>query len=528
MAKTPQQKQQEQILLLLLVAGVAGYYFLVYLPEEEKKKQQATQQPTPTKTPEELKAEEEEDAKIKGRIWDLPIHSWADREVKKIASTLIKKYQEDASIFPDGDRNSKFSFSRSANYDIHFPPALQEYYDRGKDAEQENCYMLKPKEELILSEEIKNWIAKVEKDPIRGQGDKNKKDNSAIFYGAPGTGKTRTIQNVCYEANKYPLVEIKGSSLTPTKEDQESKLLPLKKFVYTISELEWVLTEVYGFEREKNGEVRYILFVDEADQISNNALTHDPTKLRFLKECLEGVDQSSRSNNLWVFATNHLEDVEPAVYREGRLSNPLDFSWTWGEFKKYAEEFSIYHELPERWQKTSFLNSEDNKLVKRFNTKLFQKEFLGDDKDKPTRKKFWPLFIENNPDARYFPDEEENEDENQKNKDSNNNNNKEEVEEEEPIKIEIGEFLEFFWSLHDSRDLMYYDGTYKSPKQEEVKDKLTILDGTFTNGINALITSLDKMREEMEETRKVGDKEIKDELLDMRKNIADLKKKAGI
>jgi hypothetical protein len=86
--------------------------------------------------------------------------------------------------------------------------------------------------------------------------------------------------------------------LTPTKEDQEAGVLPLKKFCYTISELEWSLVKEFGFEREENGEVRYILFVDEADQISNNALTHDPTKLRFLKDCLEGVNKSARSQNL--------------------------------------------------------------------------------------------------------------------------------------------------------------------------------------------------------------------------------------
>ncbi|CAJ0747802.1 1575_t:CDS:10 [Entrophospora sp. SA101] len=200
----------------------------VYLPEEENKKKMEKEEinKEPEKTPEE-------------------------------------KYQEDASIFPDGDKNKNFYFSRSAVYKIHFPPALQENYEKAKEAE------------------------------IDCTPDSDKKDNSALFYGAPGTGKTATIKNVCVKANKYPVVEIKGSALTPNKEDQESGLLPLKKFQYTIT-----------------------------DQISNNALTHDPTKLRFLKDCLEGVDKDSRR----------------------RLSNPLDFSWTWGEFKKYAQEAELFIE----------------------------------------------------------------------------------------------------------------------------------------------------------------------------------------
>ncbi|CAG8794671.1 17594_t:CDS:2, partial [Racocetra persica] len=126
---------------------------------------------------------------------------------------MMKKYQEDASIFPDGDRNRNFQFSRAASYEIFFPPALREYYNKGKE-NNEDCVVA---------------------NPTRGKTDDDKKDNSAIFYGAPGTGKTATVKNVCVKANKYPLVGIKGSALTPTKEDQESKLLPLKKFVYTIN-----------------------------------------------------------------------------------------------------------------------------------------------------------------------------------------------------------------------------------------------------------------------------------------------------
>lgn len=507
--KNSSNKRNNQLLSLFLLLGGA-YYFFIYLPDQ-KKKTQSSQTQTPQKTPEELKREQEEDAKAKGRIWDLPIHSWADREVKKLASTLIKKYQEDAAIFPNGDRNSKFSFSRAASYKIYFPPALRAYYEKGKDAEDSSCDMIENTEELILSDKILQWEAKVIANPTRGESDNNKKDNSAIFYGAPGTGKTATVKNICVKSNKYPLVEIKGSALTPTKEDQDSKLLPLKKFVYTISELEWTLVETYGFEREANGEVRYILFVDEADQISNNALTHDPTKLRFLKECLEGVNKKDRSNNLWVFATNHLEDVEPAVYREGRLSNPLDFSWTWGEFKKYADRFGISNQLPQHWLENDTLNAEDNKLMKRFNTKLFQKEFLGDDADSPSRPNFWNLFITNYPNAQI--ETEENEVDEQGNETGNK------VKED----IEFGEFLEFFWGLVDSGDIMYYQGGFDSPRNPKIEETLLVLDNTLTNGINSLIISLDKMREEMEKVRSEGTQDIKNDISDIRGILAELR-----
>jgi hypothetical protein len=64
----------------------------------------------------------------------------------------------------------------------------------------------------------------------------------------------------------------------------------------------------------------------------------------------------------------------------------------------------------------------------KFNKKTFQKEFLGDDPDHPSRPKFWKLFIKNNPNAKYNPMQDD-----------------EEAEEEIELKdIEIGEFLEFF------------------------------------------------------------------------------------
>jgi hypothetical protein len=46
------------------------------------------------------------------------------------------------------------------------------------------------------------------------------------------------MRNLCVKANKYPLVVVTGSDLTPTEADQKAEILPLHKFAYTISELE--------------------------------------------------------------------------------------------------------------------------------------------------------------------------------------------------------------------------------------------------------------------------------------------------
>ncbi|KAF9916644.1 hypothetical protein BGZ65_000202, partial [Modicella reniformis] len=59
---------------------------------------------------------------------------------------------------------------------------------------------------------------------------------------------------------------------------------PLNKFIFTLCDIENILEDDYGFEREVNGEIRYILFVDECDNVcSNTALPTEYTKLIFLK-----------------------------------------------------------------------------------------------------------------------------------------------------------------------------------------------------------------------------------------------------
>jgi hypothetical protein len=67
------------------------------------------------------------------------------------------------------------------------------------------------------------------------RGEIGKGEANALFYGMTRTGKSATVKNLCFEANKYPLVKIDGSSLTPRI---KSKLKVDEKFYYTISELE--------------------------------------------------------------------------------------------------------------------------------------------------------------------------------------------------------------------------------------------------------------------------------------------------
>src|SRR4051794_6512107 len=126
-------------------------------------------------------------------------------------------------------------------------------------------------------------------------------DNNALFYGAPRTGKSVMAEKLAYEADKYPLVTIQGSTLTPNKSNRDANIDVLLKFFFTICSITYDLANDYGFEREDDGEVRYILFLDEADQICTNNFERPKdasTELTFLKECMGSDNKDEETKNL--------------------------------------------------------------------------------------------------------------------------------------------------------------------------------------------------------------------------------------
>src|SRR5207249_316581 len=124
----------------------------------------------------------------------------------------------------------------------YFPPSLKEKYQKAQEElRHTNVKQLTKNEDLIWSDEIQAWYNQVMDSSTISRGTPDpttKKDNNAIFFGAAGTGKTATAKKICIESDSCPLVIMKGSSLTPTKQDYDAGIAPLQKFVYTISELE--------------------------------------------------------------------------------------------------------------------------------------------------------------------------------------------------------------------------------------------------------------------------------------------------
>ncbi|CAI2186050.1 16283_t:CDS:2 [Funneliformis geosporum] len=198
-------------------------------------------------------------------------------------------------------------FDIAAIYEIKFPPSIwSELTEKQKELAKEKGHS-----ELKLKDEVQDYKFKdkVRSNPVRGELDPNdlsNLDNNALFYGAPRTGKSIMVEKMAYEIDKYPLVVIQGSTLTPKKPDNDIGATLLIKFIYTVSDITHKLVEDFGFERdEKDGEVRYILFLDECDQICTTHLLPPKdasSQLTFLKECM-GSD-SKEEEKFMQYATD--------------------------------------------------------------------------------------------------------------------------------------------------------------------------------------------------------------------------------
>jgi len=468
------KKQQKNILLLTLGAGL-GYYYLIYLPEQEKKEQErirlineenqrkeAERDQAELNAAEREKQKEQETLKKIENIKKKKLHWRRNREVKSWTDNwlLRKKESFEKTLNELGGEDNINIFDVAADYTIHFPPNLwnsltDEQKTLAKNKGHGQLELDDKTKGFRFNELVEKWYDKVVINPVRGEQDPNnsEKDNNALFYGTGGTGKTSLVRKLTFEADLYPLIEIKGPALTPRKEDYDNGIDPLNKFIFTLCDIENTLEDDYGFVREENGEIRYILFVDECDNVcSNTALPTEYTKLIFLKVCMEGINKNAQSQNLWIFATNYLYLIDPPVYRPGRLSNPLDFSWTLGDFKHYCSEANIYDQWPSHWTKLNTLPDEDNQWVNKFNTMSFTSDFLS----------FWNDFIRHEDTIKELVEEIE----------------RDEQEKEIITKkgIQLGEFLEFFWRLFDSKQLHNFTGKFikpNKPKVEELIPKIT-------------------------------------------------------
>lgn len=426
--------------------------------------------------------------------------NWADKKLEVLKSDFDTAWNQLSGIVNPHNEEDKEpqQCPFAASYTINFPPSLwNELSEEQK--ENEKAEELKLRSEVdnyTFNPKIDNWYEKALINPVRGERDISNIDNNATLYGAPRTGKSIIVEKLAYKADLYPLVVIQGSALTPTINDHKCSVDNLRKFFYTICDINNTLVDDFGFIRNpESGEPQYILFIDEANQISENTFVRKSSGLTFLKECM-GSDnyKKNESHNLWIIATNHLSEIDEAVYQPGRLANRLNFSWTIGKFKEYSSEAGITSQFPQHWDINS-LSEEDNKWVNRFNIIHFEESFLGrkiNGGHIDNAVSFWDKFINNEENKKILNEEKETDEKG-----------------EEIVKkkgIQLGEFLQFFWQKFDSGELWDndFDGKFTDPREPKMQDVVIQASNHISKALDARLKELDQSITQIKEETQVA------------------------
>ena len=173
--------------------------------------------------------------------------------------------------------------------------------------------------------------------------------DGAIFYGPAGNGKTFTAKTLARELG-LPFYETKLSDIGTALVHEEGK---------AIKKLAKQLTDKYNATGEMS-----VWFLDEFDSLgSNRAEAHSHNK-ELTDALLQEFNNPSSRGYILIAATNHIEDVDPALRRRGRLGNWIEFKLPTSE-----ERFDIIQKELTKSKLTKELSQNDevvNHLVKEF------------------------------------------------------------------------------------------------------------------------------------------------------------------
>jgi SpoVK/Ycf46/Vps4 family AAA+-type ATPase len=156
--------------------------------------------------------------------------------------------------------------------------------------------------DIIGCQEIKNILSLTIK-----RLKKNKKGKGVLLYGPPGNGKTHFVLGLAKEA-RMPIISINSSNLITEDE-------------YFLSNIELVFKTVEQLSP-------CIFFIDELDLlIKNRDRIHlsdkQETMLSIFLQKFDGLNSNSKKGVLVVGCTNHIDNIDPAMLRHGRLGKKI-------------------------------------------------------------------------------------------------------------------------------------------------------------------------------------------------------------
>jgi transitional endoplasmic reticulum ATPase len=169
-----------------------------------------------------------------------------------------------------------------------------------KGASPEN---VKPMSELILPEVTKealDMLSSRMRDPQRVERMGGTLPTGVLFFGPPGTGKTAACKALAKEVNWAYLIA------TGTDLARDPK----------------ALEKLYAQAKEIRP---CIVFIDEADDlVRNREYASNSESTNKLLTLMDGVNDRVR-DVVWIAATNHPDQIDPALLRGGRFTEKVEF-----------------------------------------------------------------------------------------------------------------------------------------------------------------------------------------------------------
>jgi hypothetical protein len=178
-----------------------------------------------------------------------------------------------------------------------------------------------------------------------------KRKLSYIFHGKPGTGKTSTAIAMAIKDRRH-IISIrvnpgmKSNEFTTIMALREINNISFARFnrMILIEEIDYALANLGINNKESIKSDQIIILKESGDDSMMNTLRRDDDKLSYDTLLTEFDGIRSYDRDIFIVTTNHIENLNPALYRERRLT-PIKFRNKKNDeilvhVKKYFPEFN--------------------------------------------------------------------------------------------------------------------------------------------------------------------------------------------
>nr|XP_043633428.1 AAA-ATPase At3g28580-like [Erigeron canadensis] len=183
-------------------------------------------------------------------------------------------------------------------------------------------------DDLIKFSKSKDYYKKVGKSWKRGY----------LLYGPPGTGKSSMIAAM---ANflEYDIYDLELTSVQDNNDLRRLLIHTLSKSIIVIEDIDCSL-DLTGQRKEKkdvdNGEAKNPIGENEKDKKKKGS----EVTLSGLLNFIDGLWSACGSERLIIFTTNHIDKLDPALIRRGRMDKHIELSYCCFEtFKVLAKNY---------------------------------------------------------------------------------------------------------------------------------------------------------------------------------------------